>query len=339
MSLTDLCNRPTARAPENPLDSHAEERFAAPSAQVEARLTPRLQLRSRLRRSPRCPRGEERPTGRGASQRRRSQPLAALKARSLTPFVPWSGRARLGRTDCAVVPSRSTSRSIRSACRRHVPPAPARAGQDALPTSAITAVLQHNCGQTVHPARRKRSFPLCAAMRAACTSRCKAGRAALNQRPPRARGHRQRLLLRSLAEELHPNSRGPDTSCRGAAPAPVEEPVRRKRNIFPRIRRRTAHKAPSAQGLPPPPRREEGLWQRTRGAFRRQAAQRADTIIHRLFPTCGKGRVVPLSSPPDSRGVDMPRRGGVSPTRGLPRRSLGTGAAPPSISTIRSVRS
>jgi hypothetical protein len=48
MILADFCNRPTARAPEQPLDSHAGERFAAPSAQVEARLTPCLQLRSRV---------------------------------------------------------------------------------------------------------------------------------------------------------------------------------------------------------------------------------------------------------------------------------------------------
>jgi len=63
MILADFCNRPTARAPEQPLDSHAGERFAAPSTQVEARLTPCLQLRSRFRRSPRELRGEERPTG------------------------------------------------------------------------------------------------------------------------------------------------------------------------------------------------------------------------------------------------------------------------------------
>jgi len=63
MILADFCNRPTARAPEQPLDSHAGERLAAPSTQVEARLTPCLQLRSRFRRSPREPRGEERPTG------------------------------------------------------------------------------------------------------------------------------------------------------------------------------------------------------------------------------------------------------------------------------------
>ena len=101
-----------------------------PLAQVEARLTPRLQLRSCVRRSPRDLRGEERPTGRGASLRRRYQPLAALEGRPLTPHVPDPDEPRRVRADCAVPLSSSTPCSTRGAFRQQVFPAPARASQE-----------------------------------------------------------------------------------------------------------------------------------------------------------------------------------------------------------------
>ena len=51
--------------------------------------------------------------------------------------------------------------------RRHALPARAEKAERRLSTSAITAVLQHNCGQIVHPAHRERSCLLCLVLRAA----------------------------------------------------------------------------------------------------------------------------------------------------------------------------
>jgi hypothetical protein len=113
-SLTDFCNRLTARAPEQPLDSCAGERLATPTTPVEARLTPRLQLQPRFRRSPRESRGEERHTGSDASLRGCCRPLATLEARPLTPLSP-SERARMG--EC---------QSRRALVKEHVASSPRR---------------------------------------------------------------------------------------------------------------------------------------------------------------------------------------------------------------------
>jgi hypothetical protein len=69
------------------------------------------------------------PHRRGASLWRRYQPLIALEARSLTPLVPKSGRARWVRVDCAERASSSPSRSTRGVFHQQVLPAPACAKQ------------------------------------------------------------------------------------------------------------------------------------------------------------------------------------------------------------------
>lgn len=51
MPLTELCNRPSVRAPEEPLDSFLQARFTARRTRWRRRLTPHLQLRACCRRS------------------------------------------------------------------------------------------------------------------------------------------------------------------------------------------------------------------------------------------------------------------------------------------------
>jgi hypothetical protein len=118
MPPIERCNRPAGRAPER------TARFLVPSARWRRRLTPRLQLRVCLRRSPAgVPRSEERRTGAaprcsgvfGRAQRSKLDPLT-----SPVPTGLWSPT---GRADSAVPPSRGTPSSAQGAFHRQVLPA------------------------------------------------------------------------------------------------------------------------------------------------------------------------------------------------------------------------
>ena len=107
-----------------------------------------------------------------------------------------------------------------------------------------------------------------------CTSRRKAGRAVSGQGPPRVE-----TLASAPSCDDSPRGFAPIRSAR--TPPVANSRLRRsknsghkKRNRFPRIRRRTARRAPAGQGLLLLPPREGGRKPHTRGAFHRQTARR-----------------------------------------------------------------
>jgi hypothetical protein len=249
MSLTDFCNRPTARAPEQPLESCAGERLATPATPVEARLTTRLQLQPSFRRSPRESHGDERHTGSDASLRRCCRPLATLEARPLTPLSP-SERARRVNANRAVLSSKTTSLSARGAFHRQVLPSPAFAAQGtrhrtrglaaaepASGTSPSTAFTRKGeappvdfCNHCGSPAQLRSDRPPRGAQRVAPLRNDAGGPAPHDAAPAeraRARGRRghrprQRLLRDGSRRSFTPNPSSSGTSRHGLAPAPIE---------------------------------------------------------------------------------------------------------------------
>jgi hypothetical protein len=92
MPLTELCNRPSVRAPEEPLDSFLQARFTARRTRWRRRLTPHLQLRACCRRSRAgVPRSEERRTG---AAPRCGGVLGRAQRSKLDPLTPASRSGR-----------------------------------------------------------------------------------------------------------------------------------------------------------------------------------------------------------------------------------------------------
>jgi hypothetical protein len=248
MPLTDLCNRPAGRAPvHRSIPASRTPRGA--SMRVEARLTPSLQLQAGLP-TPHRERSakEERRTGAalrcagvlGRAQRSKPNPLTPLSRPSL--------QAQTVRTDLAVLPSRSASRSARGAFHQHAPAPLAhrkRACRLLQPPRLSSTATDRPTTPRTEPGLR----PCTVDAGGPCTSRCRAGQAV--SEPGATSGLRPRQLLprdRSLG------SFAPTRSAR--APPVADSRLRRpekpnagdEETRFPRIRRRPARKRRPRQG-------------------------------------------------------------------------------------------
>jgi hypothetical protein len=104
-----------------------------------------------------------------------------------------------------------------------------------LSTSAITAVLQHNCGRIRHPAPRQGVASLARGCRQPCTSRRKTGRAVPGQGPPKAETFASISACDDSPRSFAPTPVRSDTSCHGIAPAQVEESRRKDMEQVPAI--------------------------------------------------------------------------------------------------------
>jgi hypothetical protein len=194
-------------------------------------------------------------------------PFACLRCAGNPPPYPGLSRRRAGFQHLAFhafARKRFPCRGIRGSSPRR------RAGQ-ALPVDFC-----NHCGSPAQlrsdrpPRASPRVAPLRRVAGGACTSRCSAGRAGSNQGPPRASP--SPAPPPRIAEELYPEPKQLGHFMSRIRACAAKRARHRNKEPCPAIRRRMAHKTPSAPGLRVPPSREARRKPCTRSAFHRRAA-------------------------------------------------------------------
>ena len=299
MLLPDLCNRPTARAPERPIDSVASRCLTASGAQVEVRLTPTLQLRAGLSTLSRYA-GEERRTGAAPrcagviGRAHRSKPNPLTLSFPERPYAPdracCAPRVSVGFLGIPEYSCVSLSRLV-------VLATVLTGAFRAFPVRTQATCPPSRLHVTLDPERLRSSGAACRPLQSPRSSSTTADRP-----PPRSRlgvgslaavagsrapfGARPAELLRVRGRRALPAlaSTSPAIARAGALPQPgwpghlLSRSSRRHRvvNAFAPAGEAGRHLGPrsprAAEGLRPSPLREEEIRPRTRGAFHRQTA-------------------------------------------------------------------